>query len=142
MPRRLSCLAPAVFASIAVVPIPSHATPPRAFATQSADGQLSLVLRPEADWASAELTIVGGDTFDLGPAQVGQAVEVEGWAQVKSSHPVMLRIADPNGTGLTVRFDVDTQVLPDRPPLFQRGAPRTWKWRPFSRPPSQPPDSE
>ena len=52
------------------------AVPPVALVSQGSDGRLSLVLRPNRDWASVELT-VGGDTFDLGPAVEGKPIEVE-----------------------------------------------------------------
>jgi len=132
--KPLHAVIAAVVAWVAATPATVHAVPPSAFASQTADGQLSLVLRPERDWKSAELTI-GADTIDLGPAKVGQGVEVEAWAEVRSTHAVVLRIAEEDGRGVTFRFDVDTQVVPDRPPLFDRGAPRVWKWRPFQRPP-------
>ncbi len=86
-----------------------------------------MVLRPERDWDSAELIILGGDTFELGPAREGSAVEVQGWAAHRSSHPVVLRVATADGIGVTWRFEVDTQLVPAPPPLFERSSPRQWK---------------
>ena len=106
---------------------PVWAAPPTALVSQGSDGRLSMVLRPDRDWDSAELIIVGGDTFELGPAREGSAVEVEGWALHRASHPVVLRVAASDGSGVTWRFEVDTQVVPEHPPLFERGAPRQWK---------------
>ena len=126
-------LGPLVAAWVAGLPGTVHAMPPGALASQTSDGTLTLVLRPERAWSSAELTIAGGDTIDLGSAQVGQGIEIETWAEVRSTHPVVLRVAEEDGRGVTFRFVVDTQVLPDRPPLFDRGAPRKWMWRPFQR---------
>lgn len=123
-----------VAALAATTPGPAHAIPPQALASQTSDGTLTLVLRPERAWRSAELTIGGGDTIDLGAATVGQGIEVQAWAVVRSTHPIVLRVAEEDGRGVTFRFVVDTQVLPDRPPLFDRGAPREWLWRPFQRP--------
>ncbi len=112
--------------------------PPLAFVSQGSDGTVNLVIKPDRDWESAELVIVGGDTFELGPARRGSAVEVEGWAEKKLSHEVVLRIAESDGRGVTWRFEVDTQVVPSRPPLFERGAPRQWKnWLFGPKPPSR-----
>ncbi|HCH66223.1 MAG TPA: hypothetical protein DFR83_25695 [Deltaproteobacteria bacterium] len=120
---------------------PVWAAPPTVFVSQGADGRLSLVLRPDRDWDSAELVIVGGDTFDLGPAREGSAIEVEGWAEQRLSHRVVLRVAEPDGSGTTWRFEVDAQVVPDRPPLFERGASRQWKnWLFGPKPPESKPD--
>ena len=117
---------------------PASATPPTALVSQGADGQLSMVLRPDRDWDAAELVIVGGDTFELGPAREGTAVEVEGWARHRISHPVVLRVAASDGSGVTWRFEVDTQVVPDLPLRFERGAPRQWKnWLFGPKPPGQ-----
>ena len=116
------------------------AAPPSAFVSQSADGMVHLVLRPERDWESAELVIVGGDTIDLGPARQGESLEVEGWAQQRLSHEVVLRIAEVGGRGVTWRFEVDTQVVPERAPFFERGAPRQWKkWLFGPKPPPRDP---
>ena len=117
---------------------PVWAAPPTALVSQGADGRLSMVLRPDRDWESAELIIVGGDTFELGPAREGSAVEVEGWAAHRISHPVVLRVAASDGSGVTWRFEVDTQVVPERRPRFERGAPREWKnWLFGPKPPGQ-----
>jgi hypothetical protein len=114
------------------------AAPPMALVSQGSDGRLSMVLRPDRDWDSAELIIVGGDTFELGPAREGSAFEVVGWAEHRSSHSVVLRVAASDGSGVTWRFEVDTQVVPERPPQFERGAPRQWKnWLFGPKPPAQ-----
>lgn len=105
----------------------AHAQPPPAFASQAADGTIHIVLRPERAWSSAELVIVGGDTIDLGPAAARESVEIEAWARTGLSHELVLRVAAPDGSGVTWRFPVDTQAVPDRPPFFERGAPREWK---------------
>jgi len=119
-------------------PAAALALPPSAFVSQGSDGTVSLVLRPDRDWESAELVIVGGDTIDLGPARRGESIEVEGWAEQRMSHEVVLRIAETDGRGVTWRFEVDTQVVPDRPPLFERGAPRQWKnWLFGPKPPAK-----
>ena len=126
-------LGPLVAAWAAVAAAPAVALPPRALASQTSDGMLTLVLRPERPWSSAEIT-VAGTTIDLGEAKVGEGVEVETVAAVRGSHRVLLRVAEEDGRGVTFRFVVDTQVLPDRPPRFDHGAPREWIWRPFQRP--------
>lgn len=106
---------------------PAAAAPPVAVVSQGTDGRLSLVLRPNRDWSSAELSIVGGDTFDLGPAVEGKPIEIEGWAEHKLSHRLVLRVAELDGRGVTWRFEVDAQVIPEIRPRFERGAPRAWK---------------
>ena len=116
-----------------LTPAQAQARPPSALASQTSDGMLTLVLRPERSWSSAELT-VAGTTFDLPEAKEGEGVEIETLAVVRGSHRVVLRVAEEDGRGVTFRFVVDTQVLPDRPPRFEHGAPREWMWRPFQRP--------
>lgn len=106
---------------------PVRAGPPAALVSQEPDGSVSILLRPDRDWESAELVIVGGDTIELGPARGGESLEIDGWAERKLSHMVVLRVAEPNGCGVTWRFVVDTQVVPDPPPRFKQGAAREWK---------------
>lgn len=126
-------------AMLATVPS-AVAAPPVALVSQGSDGRLSLVLRPNRDWASAELSIVGGDTFDLGPAVEGKPIEIEGWAEQKLSHRLVLHVAEPDGRGVTWRFEVDAQVIPEERPRFERGASRAWKSWLFG--PKPPPRTE
>ncbi len=113
------------FASVAW-PAAAWANPPRAFGSRASNGDLALVLEPSHDWVAAEVQVTGGDAIDLGPARRGDAVEVDAWTDRTGPLVVVLRVVQPDGHGVTYRFDMDVQSLPDIRPRFERGAPRIW----------------
>lgn len=93
------------------------------------DDKLQITLETDTGWEEAELTIAG-ESYDLGPAKAGATLELDAWATPSASLTITLRAVDAAGHGHTWRFTEDTLgAVPERPPLFQRIAPREWSRR-------------
>lgn len=85
---------------------------PHAWATRSPDGQWTLVVTPAGSWSSAELSVAGVESVDLGPAPGGRPIRIDGdGAQVGTLY-VTLHAALPDGEGVMWRFSVEPESVP------------------------------
>jgi len=85
---------------------------PHAWATRSPDGHWTLVVTPAGGWSSAELSLAGVETVDLGAAQGGRPVRIDGDGARSGPLFVTLQAALPDGQGVTWRFSVDPESVP------------------------------
>ena len=102
---------------------------PSVTATLAADGHYSIRLVPDIAWTAAELKVLGGETADLGPAEPGETVVVEGWTDEQQSLRISLSAAGTDGKGSTWLFEVEPFRVPATVPVF---TPRKKRW-PFSK---------
>ena len=101
------------------------AAPPRAAATLDTSGRYTVTLNPDQAWLSAEISVAGGDTVELGPTASAAVLELEGTTSATGPLWVVVRAAVQDQTGVTWTFSLDPQLLPDPPPRFaERLAPR------------------
>lgn len=97
---------------------------PDAWATRSPDGAWTLILEPASGWSSAEVTVPGGTSVDVGPASQGEPVTVEGaWAPT-GVFSVRVVAALDEARGVEWRFDVEPVSVPVVGPQPERRAPR------------------
>ena len=89
---------------------------PRVSATLAADGHYSIRIIPDLAWSVAELRVLGGETADLGPAEVDEVVNVEGWTDAHQSMQITLTAAGVDGKGHTWMFDVEPFRTPAKSP--------------------------
>jgi hypothetical protein len=108
---------------------------PDAWATRSPDGRWTLVLTPAGSWQSAELSVVGVQTVDLGPAVGGQPVRVEGTGAGAGELQVQLQAALPDGGGVTWRFPIEPASVPVSAPATANAPPSRglFKWLGWGR---------
>jgi|AMFO01.1.fsa_nt_gi hypothetical protein len=92
------------------------APPIGADATLAADGYYTLVLRPDVDWARAEVLVDGDVAHEVGASPAGKAVHVEGTVDQDGPFPVTITAVRPNGVGVTWMFDVTPERVPVTPP--------------------------
>ncbi len=102
---------------------------PGVWATRSPDGSWLLVLAPAGGWNSAELSVRGSDSVDLGPVRGGDQVRVEGQGEAGGPLHVTLQATTGEGAGVTWRFAVDPESVPVRSPTSDRAPGRAGRWR-------------
>jgi hypothetical protein len=85
---------------------------PHAWATRSPDGHWTLVVTPAGGWTSAELSVAGVQTIDLGAAPGGRPLRLDGDGARPGPLLVTLQAALPDGQGVTWRFSVDPESVP------------------------------
>ena len=94
---------------------------PMMSATLAADGHYTLRVIPDRSWVEAEVSVAGGETADLGPAEVDVPVVIEGWTVDQGALRVKLTIAGKGGQGVTWLLEVDPFRVPARvPELHER----------------------
>ena len=98
---------------------------PSVTATLAADGYYSIRLVPDISWKSAEVKVLGGETTDIGPADPGDTVSVEGWTDEQQSLRITLSAAGTDGKGSTWLFEVEPFRVPAKVPLL---TPRKKRW--------------
>ncbi len=105
---------------------------PAITATLAPDGYYTVRIIPERPWKSAEMTVAGGETKDLGPAQAEEVVVVDGWTQDDQSLRITLQTAGTDGRGRTWMVEIDPFRVPSsNPPLTPRK--RGWPFGSKSR---------
>ena len=127
MVRRCTALSSALtMACVTLFSISSAAAaPPRAAATLDTTGRYTVTLNPDQAWLSAEISVAGGETVELGPTASAAVLELEGTTSATGPLWVVVRAAVHDQTGVTWTFALDPQLLPDPPPRFaERLAPR------------------
>lgn len=96
---------------------PEH-TPLEASATQATDGQFTLRLMPGVAWSSAEVSVSGAGSQDLGPNDGLAFVEIEGIRDHIGPLGVDLLAVAADGRGVSWRFEVQPELLPaGKPPV-------------------------
>lgn len=101
------------------------AAPPRAAATLDTAGRYTVTLNPDQAWLSAEISVAGGETVELGPTASAAVLELEGTTSATGPLWLVVRAAVEDQTGVTWTFSLDPQLIPDPPPRFvERLAPR------------------
>ena len=94
---------------------------PAITATLAPDGYYTVRIIPERPWKSAEMSVAGGETRDLGPAGAEEVVVVDGWTQDHQSLRITLQTAGTDGRGHTWMVEVDPFRVPStNPPLTPR----------------------
>ena len=105
---------------------------PAITATLAPDGYYTVRIIPERPWKSAEMSVAGGETRDLGPAKAEEVVVVDGWTQDDQSLRITLQTAGTDGRGRTWMVEVDPFRVPStNPPLTPRK--RGWPFGTKSR---------
>lgn len=104
---------------------------PQAWATRSADGRWMVEITPAGGWSSAELSVAGVETIDLGPAPGGRPLRVEGEGAAADTLHLTLQAALPDGAGVTWRFAIEPESVPVAGPRTGPRAdrPRGLLWR-------------
>ena len=98
---------------------------PSVSATLAADGHYTLRIVPERGWESAELSVAGGETIDLGPAQPDKPVEIEGWTVDQNILRITITTSRAGGKGTSWMMEVEPFRVPARAPDLQ---PRRRGW--------------
>ena len=111
----------------------AHAAPPEASAIISADGQYALILQPPQGWQEAEIAISGDGASDVGPAEAGTEVRIEGYLDKPGVIWVNVQAALDDNTGVNWVFSVDPEIVPASSPKMERMSRRTLRWCPFKR---------
>jgi len=97
---------------------------PAITATLAPDGYYTVRIIPERAWKSAEMSVAGGETRDLGPAAAEEVVLVDGWTQDHQSLRITLQTAGTDGRGRTWMMEIDPFRVPSsNPPLTPRKRP-------------------
>jgi hypothetical protein len=91
---------------------------PDVTATLAGDGYYTIRIVPDVAWRSAELTVQGGETADLGPAEVGSPIVVDGWTEGQQLLRVTLAVAGVDGKGRTWMLEVEPFRVPANTPLL------------------------
>jgi len=91
---------------------------PDVTATLAGDGYYTIRIVPDVAWRSAELTVQGGETADLGPAEVGSPLVVDGWTEGQQLLRVTLAVAGVDGKGRTWMLEVEPFRVPANTPLL------------------------
>ena len=91
---------------------------PEVTATLAADGHYMIRVVPDVGWKSAEISVAGGETEDVGPATVEQVVSVEGWTDDQESLRVTITAVGTRGEGRTWMMEVDPFRVPATKPVL------------------------
>ena len=91
---------------------------PDVTATLAGDGYYTIRIVPDLAWRSAELTVQGGETADLGPAEADGAVVVDGWTESQQLLRVTLAVAGEDGKGRTWMIEVEPFRVPANTPVL------------------------
>ena len=102
---------------------------PDVTATLAGDGYYTIRIVPDLAWRSAELTVQGGETADLGPAQMDVPVVVDGWIESQQLLRVTLAVAGVDGKGRTWMLEVEPFRGPANTPVL---TPKKRPW-PFGK---------
>ena len=107
------------------------ASPPRAEAFISSDGDYTLLIYPESPWTEAEISVAGDYAIDVGPPQ--KVVRFEGTLEKVGPLWVTISAVQDDGTGIMWTFPVDPEVIPMESPRMKRLARRSiarkhWWW--------------
>jgi|TARA_B110000495_G_scaffold108466_1_gene93776 hypothetical protein len=102
---------------------------PDVTATLAGDGYYTIRIVPDLAWRSAELTVQGGETADLGPAQMDVPVVVDGWIESQQLLRVTLAVAGVDGKGRTWMLEVEPFRVPANTPVL---TPKKRPW-PFAK---------
>lgn len=86
--------------------------------TLAADGHYTLRIVPDRGWESAEMYVQGGGTTELGVAESGVPVLIEGWTDLHGPLRVTLIAAERGGRGVTHMIEVDPFRVPASPPAW------------------------
>ena len=98
---------------------------PEVSATLAADGYYTIRVVPEYSWSSAEMTVQGGETADLGPASKEVPFTVDGWTDNRSLMRITLAAVGTDGVGRTWMVEVEPFRVPAAtPPLTPK--PKPW----------------
>lgn len=113
---------------------PSAAAPPSAAATLDPNGAYSIVLHVQRPWISAEISVAGGETVELGQTAAGAVLELEGTTTSLGPLWIVVRAAVAEEEGVTWTFAVDPQLLPTRQPALEARLPprargRDGRWK-------------
>ncbi len=111
-----------------LLPLTAWATPD-VTATLAGDGYYTIRIVPDLAWRSAELTVQGGETADLGPAQMDVPVVVDGWIESQQLLRVTLAVAGVDGKGRTWMLEVEPFRVPANTPVL---TPKKRPW-PFAK---------
>ncbi len=84
--------------------------------TLAADGQFTVRVVPERSWESAEMHVVGGGATELGAAEAGVPVVVEGWTDADGPLRVTLMAVESQGKGVTYLIEVEPFRVPATAP--------------------------
>lgn len=106
--------------------------PHEATATMAADGSFTLVLLPEQAWTQAELSIGGGGSVDLGPADGSAPVVIDGVVDQVGRLYLELATVSTDSHGVSWTFSVDPELLPVQSPELARGERSRrgfWPWQ-------------
>jgi len=101
---------------------------PDVTATLAGDGYYTIRIVPDMAWRSAELTVQGGETADLGPAEVGGPIVVDGWTEGQQLLRVTLAAAGVDGKGRTWMLEVEPFRVPANTPMLTPKK-RPWPFR-------------
>ena len=112
----------------------AQASPPSAAATLDPSGAYTLVLNVQQAWLSAEISVAGGETVELGATPVGAVLELEGSTTATGPLWIVVRAAIGDEDGVTWTFSVDPQLLPAPQPALEGRLPprargRDGRWR-------------
>ena len=100
------------------------AAEPEVTATLSSDGYYTIRIVPEYSWKSAEMTVQGGETADLGPANKDAPLTIDGWTENRSMMRITLAAAGSDGIGRTWMMEVEPFRVPaSTPPLTPKQKP-------------------
>lgn len=98
---------------------------PEVSATLSSDGRYTIRIVPETSWSSAEMSVQGGETADLGPAAKDVPLTVDGWTESRTVMRITLAAAGTDGVGRTWMMEVEPFRVPaSTPPLTPK--PKPW----------------
>lgn len=101
---------------LAIAAAPTRADGPpehlRPWATLTTDGRYVLELAPAQRWSSAEISVTGAASQDVGPAGPEQPMRIEGWTHAVGTLTISVMAVDAEGRGTTWLFTVDPEVLP------------------------------
>lgn len=108
---------------------------PMVHATLAPDGRYTLVIRADTAWEAAELTVRGDHSMDLGAAEAGAPVHVEGWTTARGPLGLALVAVTPETRGVAWSFSVDPELVPmaSPPPVPAVDATVARRFRLFDR---------
>ena len=94
---------------------------PAITATLAPDGYYTVRIIPEHGWKSAEMSVAGGETRDLGAAAAEEIVVVDGWTLDHQSLRITLQTAGTDGRGRMWMMEIEPFRVPSsNPPLTPR----------------------
>jgi hypothetical protein len=101
---------------------------PEVSATLASDGYYTIRIVPDHGWKSAEMTVQGGETADLGPADKDAPLTVDGWTENRTLMRITLSAASNDGVGRTWMMEVEPFRVPAATPLLTP-KPKPWPFR-------------